>query len=331
MEETFHISIQVIVFIITFALTLIAGPIFIPALKKLKFGQTVRDDGPKSHYVKTGTPTIGGIIFLVPVLLVGLYFAKEFPQILPVMFVTFGFGIIGFIDDFIKVVKKRKDGLYPRQKLIGLLIISTLFAFYVVFYSDIGTKITIPFLGMDVGISLAPALFIPFTILLLLATTNSVNITDGLDGLASGVTLIVMVFFTVVAMTNSEWEYVKVFSSIMAGGCLGFLAFNVYPAKVFMGDTGSLALGGAVGAIAITMNLPLILLIVGAIYVLETLSVIIQVTSFKLTAKRVFKMAPLHHHFELSGWKETKIVAIFWISTILFCFIGFVALRFKFY
>ena len=323
-------SIQVVAFLISFASALIAGPILIPVLRRLKFGQTVRDDGPSSHLKKTGTPTMGGLIFLIPVLILSGYFSGEYPQILPLAFVTLGFGAIGFIDDFIKVVKKRKDGLYAHQKMLCLLVIASAFAFYIAQFTDIGTDVILPFMGMDITFDLS-WFFVPFTILVLISVTNAVNITDGLDGLATGVTLIVMVFLTLVAMTRSEWDYVKVFSAIVGGGCLGFLAFNVHPAKLFMGDCGSLALGGAVGAAAIMMKMPLIIIIVGFIYVIETLSVIIQVTSFKLRGKRVFKMAPLHHHFELIGWKETTVVYVFWAVTILSCFIGFLALRFRFY
>ena len=323
-------SIQVVAFISAFVLALICGPILIPVLRRLKFGQTVRDDGPATHFKKTGTPTIGGIIFLIPILILSVFFAKDYPEILPLAFVTIGFGTIGFIDDFIKVVKKRKDGLYANQKMIGLLIIASAFAFYIAQFTEVGTDIIIPFMGADVTFDLA-WLFVPFTIFVLIAVTNSVNITDGLDGLAAGVTLIVMVFFTLVAMTRQEWDYLKIFSAIVGGGCLGFLAFNAHPARVFMGDSGSLALGGAVGAIAIMMKIPLLIVIVGSIYVIESLSVIIQVSSFKLRGKRVFKMAPLHHHFELVGWKETKVVYVFWTITIISCVVGLLALRFRFY
>lgn len=330
MNSPFGISIQVWVFVLAFFIALVSGPILIPVLARLKFGQTVRDDGPASHFKKTGTPTMGGVIFLVPVLALSLFYGRIYPQILPLAFVTLGFGAIGFIDDFIKVVKKRKDGLYANQKMMGLLLIAAIFSFYIAQYTDIGTDIIIPFAGTDITFDLA-WLFVPFTIFILLATTNSVNMTDGLDGLAAGVTLIITVFFTIVAMTRGEWDYIKIFASIVAGGCLGFLAFNTHPAKVFMGDTGSLALGGAVGAIAIMLKMPLLIPIVGIIYVIETLSVMIQVTSFKLRRKRVFKMAPIHHHFELSGWKETRVVKAFWMVTVIFCFIGFLALRFRFF
>ncbi|MDP4092721.1 MAG: phospho-N-acetylmuramoyl-pentapeptide-transferase [Bacillota bacterium] len=324
-------SIQVITFVITFVLALIAGPILIPILTRLKFGQTVRDDGPATHLVKTGTPTMGGLIFLIPVIIVSVYFYVSgiYPKILPMAFVTIGFGIIGFLDDLIKIRKKSKDGLRPNQKLLGQLIVSGLFAFYITNYTNIGTDIEIPFVH---GVTFNLAwLYIPFIIFFLIALNNGVNLTDGLDGLAAGVTLIVAVFFTLVAMTRNDWDYIKVFSSIIAGGCLGFLAFNIHPAKVFMGDTGSLALGGAIGAIAVMMKLPLVILIVGAIYVIETISVAIQVGYFKLTKKRFFKMAPIHHHFELSGWKETKVVYVFWAVTVILCFIGMLSLGFKFF
>lgn len=325
----FNISMHVIIFILSFIFSLVLGPILIPMLARLKFGQTVRDDGPKSHYKKTGTPTMGGVIFLIPIVVLAVFYAKDDPRILPLVFVTLGFGLIGFIDDFIKVVKKRKDGLYWNQKMFGLLVIAVSFAVYVS-RTQTGTDLIIPFLGMENTISLG-WMFVPFTIIVLIAATNSVNITDGLDGLAAGVTLIVTVFFTIVAMTRGEWDYIKIFSSIVSGGCLGFLAFNTHPAKVFMGDTGSLALGGAVGSIAIMMKIPLLLMIVGGIYVIEALSVMIQVFSFKMTGKRVFKMAPIHHHFELSGWKEVKVVSVFWSITVLLCVIGLLALRLRFY
>lgn len=324
-----NISAHVLMFIVSFFLTLAMGPVFIPFLTKLKFGQTVRDDGPQSHLKKTGTPTMGGFIFLVPMIVLSIFYARYDKQILAVALVTVGFGLVGFIDDFIKVVKKRKDGLYWNQKMLGLLLVAVVFSFYVS-RSGIGTDIIIPLLGMEKTIDLA-WFFIPFTVLVLIASTNAVNITDGLDGLCAGITLIVTLFFSVVAMTRSEWEYIKIFSSILSGGCLAFLAYNAHPAKVFMGDMGSLALGGAVGAISIVMKLPLILFVVGAIYVIEALSVIIQVTSFKLTGKRVFKMAPIHHHFELSGWKEVKVVYVFWTVTLILSIVSLLALGIKFY
>ena len=325
----FNISTHVLMFIVSFFLTLALGPVFIPMLTRLKFGQTVRDDGPQSHLKKTGTPTMGGFIFLIPLLVLSVFYARFDMRILPIALVTIGFGLIGFLDDFIKVVKKRKDGLYWNQKMLGLLLIAVIFSFYAS-KSDIGTDIIIPLFGMEKTIDLA-WLFIPFTIVVLIAATNSVNITDGLDGLCAGVTLVVTIFFSIVAMTRSDWEYIKIFCSILSGGCLAFMAYNAHPARVFMGDMGSLALGGAVGAVSIMMKMPLVLFVAGGIYVIEALSVMIQVTSFKLTGKRVFKMAPIHHHFELLGWKEVKVVYVFWGVTILLCIISLFALGIKFY
>ncbi len=331
MRETFPISVQVIAFISAFTLAVIIGIIIIPMLKRFKFGQTVRDDGPSTHLAKTGTPTMGGLIFLIPITLISAILSFNYHEIIVLVIVTLGFGAVGFIDDFIKISKKRKDGLYWDQKMIALLVVAVTFVIYAMEKGILNTEIIIPFMGVDYTFNLPIWFFVPFTILVLISATNAVNLTDGIDGLAAGVTLIVMVFFTIVAMTRSEWDYIKIFSSIVAGGCLGFLAFNIHPAKVFMGDTGSLALGGAVGAVSILMQMPWILLIAGIIYVIEALSVLIQVGYFKYKGKRVFKMAPIHHHFELSGWEETKVVTVFWIITLISCFIGMLVLRLKFY
>ncbi len=331
MRETFPISVQVVAFISAFTLAVIIGIIIIPMLKRFKFGQTVRDDGPSTHLAKTGTPTMGGLIFLIPITLISAILSFNYHEIIVLVIVTLGFGAVGFIDDFIKISKKRKDGLYWDQKMIALLVVAVTFVIYAMEKGILNTEIIVPFMGVDYTFNLPIWFFVPFTILVLISTTNAVNLTDGIDGLAAGVTLIVMVFFTIVAMTRSEWDYIKIFSSIVAGGCLGFLAFNIHPAKVFMGDTGSLAFGGAVGAVSILMQMPWILLIAGIIYVIEALSVLIQVGYFKYKGKRVFKMAPIHHHFELSGWEETKVVTVFWIITIISCFIGMLVLRLKFY
>ncbi|EPR08256.1 phospho-N-acetylmuramoyl-pentapeptide-transferase [Ruminiclostridium papyrosolvens] len=306
-------SEHIIAFAAAFVLALIAGPILIPFLRRLKFGQTVRDDGPQTHLKKMGTPTIGGLIFIVPVTLTSIYFYQSYPQIIPVLMSTLGFAAVGFIDDFIKVVKKRKDGLFAGQKTFFQLIVCVSFAFYVMRYTEAGSSIAIPFTNMIIQ----PWAYFIFIVLFMYFFSNAVNITDGLDGLCAGVTLVVAIFFTIVSLTNSEWGYIKVFSAAIAGGCLGFLAFNIHPAKVFMGDTGSLALGGALTSIAVMMRMPLILFLVGGIYLIEALSVILQVVSFKLTGKRIFKMAPIHHHFELKGWRETKVVAVFIIATVL--------------
>ncbi|HHV96442.1 MAG TPA: phospho-N-acetylmuramoyl-pentapeptide-transferase [Clostridiaceae bacterium] len=332
MRGQFNLSIQVSAFIFTFVLALIAGPILIPVLRRLKVGQTVRDDGPATHLKKSGTPTMGGIIFLIPIAIVCAYFSiKQYSEIIPLLITTLGFGTIGFIDDFIKVVLRRKDGLLWDQKMFGLLIVSVTFTIYAVRTGILNTEIIVPFKGMDYTVSLPMWFFVPFTIFVLLATTNAVNLTDGVDGLAAGITLIIMVFFTIVAMTRSEWDYLKIFSATVAGGCLGFLAFNIHPAKVFMGDTGSLALGGAVSAISILMKMPWIILVAGFIFVVEVLSDIIQVAYYKRTKKRIFKMAPIHHHFELSGWKETKVVFVFWTVTVICCMIALLTLRLKFF
>ena len=313
---------QLIVFVVSFLVALISGYYLIPFLKKLKYRQTVRDDGPVSHFQKMGTPTIGGILFLIPLIIVPLYyiFRGMYMQMIPIVIVTLSFGLVGFVDDYIKIYKKRKDGLYWKQKLFALLIVATVFAIYVKYYTDIETNILIPFVNVEIPLGM---LFIPFTVIVLISTTNSVNITDGLDGLAGGITVIIMAFFAVVAVFKNEWEYIRILSAIIAGGCLGFLNYNSYPARVFMGDTGSLALGGAIASIAIMMKMPLLILIIGMIFVVETLSVIIQVASYKLRKKRVFKMAPLHHHFELSGWKETRVVLVFWSITLVSCIIGY--------
>lgn len=315
-------SEHILAFIAAFILALVAGPICIPFLKRLKFGQTVRDDGPQSHLKKMGTPTIGGLIFIIPITLVSIFFAKTYPKIIPLLLCMLGFGLVGFMDDFIKVVKKRKDGLYAGQKTFFELIVCVAFAFYVLRFTEAGTSIVLPF----TNIIIQPWLYFIFIVVFMYFFTNAVNLTDGLDGLCSGITLVVAVFFTIVSLTNLEWGYIKIFSSAIAGGCLGFLAFNVHPAKVFMGDTGSLALGGAIVAISIMMRMPLIIMLVGGIYLIEAISVILQVASFKLTGKRIFRMAPIHHHFELKGWKETKVVTVFIVVTIVLCILGLIIL-----
>lgn len=316
-------------FLFVFIMTLIMGPVIIPLLQKLKFGQTVRDDGPKTHLKKTGTPTMGGLIFLIPIIIATVIYASKYPKIALLGIITICFGIAGVIDDLIKIKKKSKDGLYWYQKMLILFIVSSAFVLWSMSAGYLNTNIIVPFIGIGYTLSLPTWFFVPFAVFVLLSITNAVNLTDGLDGLAAGITFIVMLFFTFVAMTRNNWDYLKIFSSMVSGGCLGFLVFNIHPAKVFMGDTGSLALGGAVGAVSILMGMPLILLIAGIIYVIETLSVILQVASFKIRGKRIFKMAPIHHHFELSGWKESKIVFTFWAITVISCALGFLSLRLK--
>lgn len=308
--------------LIAFGVSVILSPIIIPFLKKLKFGQFVRDDGPESHLKKSGTPTMGGLIILCSIVITSLLYMKTNPQILPVLFVTLGFGLVGFLDDYIKVVMKRSMGLHAWQKMIGQFIIVALFAYYLANYTDLGTSVLIPFTGgMEWNMGFW---FYPFLFVVLLGTVNGTNFTDGLDGLLSSITVLTATFFTVVAIgTASGLEPI---TCAAVGSLLGFLVYNVYPAKVFMGDTGSLALGGLIGATAVLLKMPIYIVIVGCVYLVEVLSVIIQVTYFKKTGKRVFKMAPIHHHFELSGWPETKVVAIFSIITAILCLIGLMAL-----
>lgn len=317
--------IDIIRMILTsFIITLILGPIIIPMLRRLKIGQNVRDDGPESHLVKSGTPTMGGLIMLAALLVTTVTSGMLNKDMYVLLLSTFGFGLIGFIDDYYKVVNRRSLGLRAYQKLIGQVILAVILAIYQSNTSVMGTKVIIPFLDrqfLDLGI-----LYVPFIAFVVVGTVNSVNLTDGLDGLASGVTLIVLSFFGLVAL-NWGFDSTAIFSATLTGACLGFLIYNAYPAKIFMGDTGSMALGGAVAAIAILLNLPLIIPIVGGIYFAEALSVIIQVTSFKLTGKRVFRMSPLHHHFEEKGWEETRVVIVFWAITVLLCLIGVISLN----
>ena len=309
--------------LLSFVISAAAGPVIIPILRKLKVGQTVRDDGPQTHLKKNGTPTMGGIIFLLGVVVTSLFYVKDFPKIIPVLFMTVGFGVVGFLDDFIKVVLRRSEGLTPAQKMAGQLVVTAVFAYYMVQISDVGLTMLIPFSGgkyLDIGWLAVPLLFFA-----VIGTVNGTNFTDGLDGLAASVTVMVAVFFTVVAVgTNSGIAPV---TCAVTGGLLGFLLFNVYPASVFMGDTGSLALGGFVASAAYMMRLPLFLLIVGLIYLVEVLSVIIQVTYFKAThGKRFFKMAPIHNNFEKCGWSETRVVTVFSIITALCCLVALAAI-----
>ena len=307
-------------FAISFFITILLGPKVIPFLHKLKFGQTVRDEGPESHKAKTGTPTMGGLIFLTGVLVASLVYVGRFPATLPVMLLTFGFGIVGFLDDYIKVVKKRSMGLRAWQKMGLQLLITTLFALYITKVLGLSLAMKIPFAQ---GIYLDLGWFnIPLIYLVVIGTDTGSNFTDGVDGLASSVTAVMAVFFAVASIALSGG--VTPVSMAFIGGLLGFLVFNAHPAKVFMGDTGALALGGFVAAVAYIMQLQLFLVIIGIIYVVEVLSVIIQVSYFKLThGKRIFRMSPIHHHFELGGWSETKVVAVFTIVTALACFIAF--------
>ena len=310
----------VIPVLLSFSISVILCPIVIPFLKWLKFGQYVRDDGPKSHLKKAGTPTMGGLIILI--------YLRDYPEILPVIFATVGFGLIGFLDDYIKIVMRRSLGLRAWQKLVLQLLVTIIFVYYYTQRLHYEMQMLIPFTGGIASgryIVLPGWLFIPFLFFVMVGTVNGTNFTDGLDGLASSVTLLIAVFFTVVAIGTGST--VAPVCAAVAGALMGFLVFNVYPASVFMGDTGSLALGGFVASTALLLKMPLYILIVGMIYLVEVLSVILQVGYFKIThGRRIFKMAPIHHHFEQSGWSETKVVAVFSIVTALFCLIALAAL-----
>ena len=317
------LNIQTLALFGSFLCTLLLGFIIIPILRKRKVGQVVRDDGPQSHLKKAGTPTMGGIIILITVLVLSLVASLKYPNILPAALVTLGYGLIGFIDDFKKLVLKNPKGLSPKLKMIGLILVSGCFIGYLI-YIGYGTGINIPFVKLSTEpVELQIWFYVLFMLFVMVGTTNSLNLTDGLDGLAAGITAIIMIFFVFVSMAWGNKEY-SVFSSVVAGSTIGFLFFNTYPAKVFMGDTGSLALGGAICSIAILLRVPLILVVVAGICVIEAISVILQVSYFKITkGKRLFKMAPIHHHLELSGMKETVIVPLFWIITAILCFVGF--------
>ena len=316
------------VLIISFIVSIILGLIIIPILKKLKVGQIERDDGPASHLKKQGTPTMGGIIIIIAMIIssiiayiymnmVGLEDTAR--KIIPMMLLTIGFGAIGFIDDYKKLVLKNTEGLKPSYKMLGLLIISVSYVIYLIQGLNLGTETYIPIL--KTYIELPTVVYIPAAIVVILATTNAINLTDGIDGLSSSVSAIIITCLTVIGLMIGIGE-VSVFGSIVIGATLGFLMFNLHPAKVFMGDTGSLLLGGVISGLALYLKMPLLLLIIALVPVIETLSVILQVAFFKKTGKRIFKMAPLHHHFELSGWKENKVVIVFSIITLILCVIG---------
>ena len=321
------INETILAIIIAFAVSAILCPIVIPFLHKLKFGQQVREDGPQAHLKKQGTPTMGGLVFLTAVVITSLLYIRDYPRIIPVLFMTVGFGVIGFLDDYIKIVMKRSEGLNPVQKLIGQFIITGIFVYYLVCSDEVGTSMLVPFTGgfehgiyLDLGF-----LFIPFVFFVVLGTDNGVNFTDGLDGLCTSVTILVATFLTIISI--GENSGISPITGAVVGSLLGFLLFNVYPAKVFMGDTGSLALGGFVASSAFMMQIPIFIPIIGLIYLVEVLSVIMQVSYFKAThGKRIFRMAPIHHHFELGGWSETRVVAVFSIVTALLCLVAYLGL-----
>ncbi|WP_349670372.1 phospho-N-acetylmuramoyl-pentapeptide-transferase [Lacrimispora sp.] len=321
------INETILAIIIAFAISAMLCPIVIPFLHRLKFGQEVRREGPESHLKKQGTPTMGGLIILTSVIVTSLFYIRDYPKILPVLFMTVGFGIVGFLDDYIKIVMKRSEGLKPFQKIIGQLIITGIFAYYLIHSKDVGTGMLIPFTGgFDKGLYLNLGIFfVPAVFFIVIGTDNGVNFTDGLDGLCTSVTILVATFLTVVAI--GEKAGISPITGAVVGSLLGFLLFNVYPARVFMGDTGSLALGGFVASSAFMMQIPIFIAIIGFIYLLEVLSDIIQIAYFKKTGgKRFFKMAPIHHHFELCGWSETRVVAVFAIVTTVLCLLAYIGL-----
>ena len=314
--------------IISFIISIIMGFIIIPILKKRKVGQIERDDGPQSHLKKQGTPTMGGIIIIITMTLVviGTYIYLSIigetdiaHKLLPILLLTIGFGLIGFIDDFKKLVLKNTEGLKPSYKMLGLLIISVAYVIYLVYGLHIDTETYIPI--AKIYIEMPVYIYIPFAIVVILGATNAVNLTDGIDGLSSSVCAIIITCLAVIGISLQIYE-VSIFASIVIGAVLGFLMFNIHPAKVFMGDTGSLMLGGVISGLALYLEMPLLLLVIALVPVLETISVMIQVAYFKKTGKRFFKMAPLHHHFELSGWKENKVVVVFSVATLLLCIVG---------
>ncbi|MBQ3413988.1 MAG: phospho-N-acetylmuramoyl-pentapeptide-transferase [Clostridia bacterium] len=316
------------ILIVAFFISVILGIIIIPILKKLKVGQIERDDGPQSHLKKQGTPTMGGIIIILGMLItmIGIYIfllvsnQQELAnRFIPLTILIVGFGVIGFIDDFKKLVLKNTKGLKPMYKMIGLLIISVAYVIYLQKGLNLGTQMFIPFLKTYLTVPIY--VYLPFVILVILGTTNAVNLTDGIDGLSSSVCVIITTTLVIIATMFGVTE-VSILGSVIIGCVLGFLMFNLHPAKVFMGDTGSLLLGGVISGLALYLKMPLILIIIALIPVIETLSVIVQVAYYKKTGKRVFKMAPLHHHFELSGWNENKVVIVFSLVTLITCIIG---------
>lgn len=320
-------NFQLIIAISTFIISTIIALIIIPILKKLKVGQIEREEGPRSHLSKQGTPTMGGIIMLlaiiIAVIISYIYYSKGNIEIIknmiPLLIITVGIGLIGFIDDFKKLILKNTKGLKPSYKMLGLLLISAIFVIYLVKFTNVNTEILIPFTGNYIHLPIW--VFIPFSIFVILATTNAVNLTDGVDGLGGSVSLIIIAALTVIG-SIFEVEEIVIFGSIVCATILSFLIFNIHPAKIFMGDTGSLMLGGIISAMAIHLRIPLLLILLAIIPILETLSVMIQVTYYKKTKKRIFKMAPLHHHFELCGWSENKVVSVFSLITAVVCIIG---------
>lgn len=321
-------NFQVKILLLSFVISIVFSIIIIPILRKLKVGQIERTDGPESHLKKQGTPTMGGVIIAITLIVTSLFlYFYEYRQsepevaskIIPLVFVSLGFGFVGFTDDFKKLRYKNTKGLKPLYKMFGLLIISVVYTLFLVKFLNMGTDTYIPIIKKYVTMPIW--LYIPFAIFVLLGTTNAINLTDGVDGLSSSVTTIILTCLVAISIILGVKE-ITIVGTILIGACLGFLLFNLHPAKVFMGDTGSLLLGGAIAGIALYLKMPLILIIIALVPIIETVSVMIQVTYYKKTGKRIFKMAPIHHHFELCGWKEGKIVSIFSLLTLVCCIIG---------
>ncbi len=317
---------EIIYLFVAFIVTAILGKLIIPILKKLKVGQSERLDGPRTHLKKKGTPTMGGIMLIITIgilsVIAGIVNKKLLSVIIPVALCSIGFGIVGFIDDFKKVVLKNTDGLNPKLKLLGQLIVSVIFIVFLINYTDLGTTILVPFTNFKLNLPII--VYIPLMILVMLGTTNAINLTDGVDGLAGSVTAIIVASLSVIAY-KAQIFGLSIFGAIVCGSIAGFLIYNFHKAKVMMGDTGSLLLGGVVSSMAIYLQNPLLLIIIAIVPVLETLSVILQVFTSVFFGKRIFKMAPLHHHFELSGWRENKVVAVFSIVTLIAVIIGVIA------
>ncbi|KGX88540.1 phospho-N-acetylmuramoyl-pentapeptide-transferase [Pontibacillus litoralis] len=317
-------SVLLITMAIAFLITVLISPIFIPFLKRLKFGQSIRDEGPKSHMKKSGTPTMGGLMILVSVSITTLIMTAKFNpnpisfEVYLMLFVFIGYGLLGFLDDFIKVAMKRNLGLTSKQKMLGQIVIAAVF-YLILIRHDFPTYIDLPFTGQSIDLGWGYAIFILF---MLVGSSNAVNLTDGLDGLLAGTAAIAFGAFAILAWQGQPQFEIGIFALAIVGSLLGFLVFNAHPAKVFMGDTGSLALGGAIASIAILTKMEIMLVIIGGVFVIETLSVIIQVISFKTRGKRVFKMSPIHHHYELIGWSEWRVVTTFWLVGLLFAALG---------
>jgi len=307
--------------------TVFLGFLLIPLLKRLKFGQTVREDGPQSHLYKTGIPTLGGFIFIIPVTTIAFLYTDNIRHMGTMIAAIAAFTMVGFVDDLLKIIRKKNDGLTAMQKSIALFVISAVYSVFSVLYTTAANKMIIPFSAMGETITIPVWIYIPFLIIFLYLMTNAVNLTDGVDGLASSVTaLVLLFFFMVIKVAPAEYVDETIMALAMIGALIGFMFFNAHPAKVFMGDTGSMALGGLVGILAIQMQIPWVILIAGIVYVIEALSSFIQVAHYKRTKRRVFKMAPIHHHFELSGWKEQKVVLVFSLVTMGACLLAYFTL-----